>query len=271
MFAGRIGAIVMSRRKGIKRKRRSEEELDKLRFSEQEAIEDRDIRENTQSRLLFRKLPYPFWIMGAAFWLGGFFIIYVLHEEFFNIFTWKNFFIQLSILLFLFIMGFCFLKHGFVKTTTFDLRKDKLTLNKWNCCCKKKIRSYRISDIIQVRAVERGYKRGSVDTRHYKIELKFASNPPVSILETHNTFRVKKELLLLQKFLGFEDEEIKIHIENTKFSSDEDSAPEKESEAKVGEAEKGSDEEQGEEEMEETVDETRETSTNLRKRSDKED
>ena len=87
MFAGRIGAIVMSRKKGIKRKRRSEEELDKLRFSEQEAIEDRDIRENTQSRLLFRKLPYPFWIMGAAFWLGGFvlalyvgYIIWSIHK-----------------------------------------------------------------------------------------------------------------------------------------------------------------------------------------------
>jgi hypothetical protein len=109
MFAGRIGAIVMSRRKGIKRKRRSEEELDRLRYSEQEAIEDADIRENSQTKLRFRKLPYPFWIMGFAFWGGAIFVVYMLFEEMLKLESKKNALMQGLILLFMVVMGFCFL------------------------------------------------------------------------------------------------------------------------------------------------------------------
>lgn len=40
-----------------------------------------DIRENTETRLIFRKIPYPFWIMGSAFWAGAIFVIWVVYEE----------------------------------------------------------------------------------------------------------------------------------------------------------------------------------------------
>jgi hypothetical protein len=40
-----------------------------------------DIRENNDYRLYFRKVPYPFWIMGSLFWLGALFAIYMIYED----------------------------------------------------------------------------------------------------------------------------------------------------------------------------------------------
>jgi hypothetical protein len=82
MFAGRIGAIVMSKKnKGRRRRRRSEEEIELLKTCESEAIEDRDIRENSNARIRFRKIPWPFWIMGSLFILGAVFVVFMIYDE----------------------------------------------------------------------------------------------------------------------------------------------------------------------------------------------
>jgi cell division septal protein FtsQ len=74
MFVGRVGAILYSKRKnqlrGGRRRRLSEEELDRLKEIESTKIEDLDIKENTSTKLKFRKVPYSAWIMSLIF-LGG--------------------------------------------------------------------------------------------------------------------------------------------------------------------------------------------------------
>lgn len=82
MLAGRIGAIVMARRRAKMgpRKRKSEEELDRLKKWDHRAIKDNDVKENSEVRLRFRKIPWPYWIIGFLFMLGGFFCLYLVQK-----------------------------------------------------------------------------------------------------------------------------------------------------------------------------------------------
>lgn len=93
MMAGRIGAIVMARRRannGQPRRRPSEEELERfkktddckrtLSYHVDRHIKGYDIPENNSTRLKFRKIPYPFWIIGGLFWLGAIFCLYLIYE-----------------------------------------------------------------------------------------------------------------------------------------------------------------------------------------------
>jgi len=98
------------------------------------------------------------------------------------------------VLLFLFGLGFVFFQYGYKKDTVFDKRSDTLLIYSRNLCMHKKRRLFRLSDIKSVRAVERGYEKGQVNTLHYKIVIEFFSKSPLAILETHNSLRVKKEV-----------------------------------------------------------------------------
>jgi hypothetical protein len=53
-----------------------------------------------------------------------------------------------------------------------------------------------------VRAAQRGINKGQVNTLHYKIVIEFYNQSDLSILETHSANRIRKHLLLIQKFLG---------------------------------------------------------------------
>ena len=115
MFAGRIGAVVMARRKrdGRPRRRRSEEELDQLKQEDQEAIEDIDIRENKKFRLYFRKIPWAHWIMGVLFEMGFIFSLYAVHEDMIATFWSKGFgfgeYQAILLMCFLMAMGLIFI------------------------------------------------------------------------------------------------------------------------------------------------------------------
>lgn len=79
----RIGAVaagIRNHNKGKPRKRsRSDEELELLKKQERTVITDIDIRENTKTKLRFRKLPWTEWFMCAAFLAGAIFIFVFLH------------------------------------------------------------------------------------------------------------------------------------------------------------------------------------------------
>jgi hypothetical protein len=96
MFAGRIGAIVYAKRRNMKkgpRRRLSEIELDGykngnriliiyiLKYYIDTDIIDRDIIENTQTKVKFRKIPYSSWSMGLIFFGGALGTIYLIFEE----------------------------------------------------------------------------------------------------------------------------------------------------------------------------------------------
>lgn len=76
----RIGALAAGIKNGSKRKRSpSEEELEQLKKVQHTAIADIDIRENTKTKLRFRKLPWTEWFLALAFLLGAAFIFGYLH------------------------------------------------------------------------------------------------------------------------------------------------------------------------------------------------
>eukprot|EP00347_Sterkiella_histriomuscorum_P007295 403349505 len=217
MFAGRIGAIVMARRKkGERRRRPSEDEIEMLKQCDHRVIEDLDIKENSKAKLRFRKFPWIFWIMGALFLSGGFFCIYMIQEDLLTFHSYNNF-IQWAVLAFLFILGYKFIETGKVETIIFDRRTDRIIIYKTSICCDRKIKSFNLSSIADIRAVWRGVQKNQVNTLHYKIVISFINHADISILPTHNIRRVQKQLLLILKFMGMYEEDLKIHDERTKL------------------------------------------------------
>ena len=79
----RIGAVAARINSKNRRKKRSpsEEETDLLKRKDHKDIEDIDIRENTSTRLKFRKLPWSEWALGAAFIAGALFLIFMMHYK----------------------------------------------------------------------------------------------------------------------------------------------------------------------------------------------
>ena len=66
---------------------------------------------------------------------------------------------------------------GNIKTIIFDKKEGTLTVKKRSTFCnKRKIVTYWLKDITDVRAVMRGYKSGSVDTQSYSIIIEFHRN-----------------------------------------------------------------------------------------------
>ena len=84
----RIGAVA-ARMNAKNRKQRqrtpSEEEADLLRRKDHKDIEDIDIRENTSSRLKFRKLPWSEWGLALAFIAGALFLLGMMYFK-----EWKK-------------------------------------------------------------------------------------------------------------------------------------------------------------------------------------
>ena len=103
-----------------------------------------------------------------------------------------------------------------MRTFVFDKRSDAIVYYKTSVTCAKKMKLYRLSDLVRVRAAERGYEKGQVNTLHYLIVLTFQQGHEVGILETSNSMRVKKELLLIKKFMGWDIEDLQIRNERSK-------------------------------------------------------
>lgn len=101
------------------KRRRSDQELELLKLSPQQHIQDKDIWENNKTKLRFRKFPWPAWIMGSLWVLGALWCVYALHEHLFK-FKKHKVLKEYSLLTFCFIIGFAFLYKAKIRTTVFD-------------------------------------------------------------------------------------------------------------------------------------------------------
>lgn len=154
------------------------------------AIKGYDIQENSLTRIRFRKLPIPFWLVGFLFWLGAFLCLYLIHiysEEngapLFVIREGKHL-VSYSIIVFMLVLGYLFIINGRVKTTILDKRTGTLIIAKhpigyYLTCCRNlnssKVKLYHLEDITNVRAAQRGINKGNINTLHYKIVIDFAN------------------------------------------------------------------------------------------------
>ena len=66
--------------------------------------------------------------------------------------------LQYILLILLLVLGFVFVQSGYIETVVFDKRLGRLILYKTNVFCMRYIKAYRLSEVTQVRAVQRGYK-----------------------------------------------------------------------------------------------------------------
>ena len=72
------------------------------------------------------------------------------------------------------VMGILFLTAGKVKSVIFDRDEKEIIIRKRTITCHcKTITKYRLSDLVDVKAVWRGVNSGSVNTLHYAIILDF--------------------------------------------------------------------------------------------------
>ena len=123
------------------RRRPSEEELERLKKWDHRAIQDKDVKENSLTRLRFRKIPWPYWIIGFLFMLGGFLCLYLVQvygqpKQLFNEdgepleMHKPNHWISYSIIVFMIVLGYLFVINGRVKTTVFDKRTGQISVAK---------------------------------------------------------------------------------------------------------------------------------------------
>ena len=110
--------------------------------------------ENTETKLRFRKFPWPHWILAFLFLGAAAFIIYMANAD---MVKFKKKYVETLLLLFLIVVGFVFLTSGRIKSTIFDKEKRRVTIRKRTICCQRKtITNYNLDDMISIRAVKRG-------------------------------------------------------------------------------------------------------------------
>ena len=173
MHPGRIGSIVgFAKRMRMKNKekkydvngklipqrRKSEEELINLQKTRAKKFEDADLWENSETKIRFRKYPWPYWILATLFLGGAGFIIFMEQE---NLVKFKKKNHEYILLACLIIVGMAFLVTGKVKSTIFDKKAKKLTIRKRSITCHcRSITNYNLENLKGLRAVKRGIKQG---------------------------------------------------------------------------------------------------------------
>lgn len=189
MIGARVGAVLSARKRGLSLTQR-EDDLATLAKKGHESIEDRTIWENSQSKLTFRRIPYREWVFGAMFLLGALFVevmlVFVIRESH----TWM----QVGLVMLLFIIGYCFASAGQVETVVFDKKSGTMLMSYTTIACKKRYVCYTLDCVKGVKAYHKGLKSGGVDTRHYVIIVEVEQNTviPVQIMWCTDEKRVKK-------------------------------------------------------------------------------
>lgn len=207
MIGARIGAIIVSRKKGLKYTGRypsEQENLEELaQLEHHEKIEDVDIYENTKQKITIRKFPFIEWTVAFAFFAAFAFseyMIWVVNEEnkrprFTHNWT------QLLLLSLLLLVSAACLYEGEVETVILDKAFDKLMVRYTSFLCKKRFFCHSLSDISGIRGCVRGHK-GPSETEHYVICI-FLNNSRecLKVLFSKSPDRIKKQMLLMRKFL----------------------------------------------------------------------
>ena len=83
MIGARVGTILAAKKRGITFADKPVNEHEELRelATDRLRLVDRDIMENTDTKLRFRKWPYHEWIGGSVLLAFGIFILFVMNYE----------------------------------------------------------------------------------------------------------------------------------------------------------------------------------------------
>jgi hypothetical protein len=124
--------------------------------------------------LRFRKYPWAFWFLGFSFLAGALAILYLSINGQMKL---KKKAYEILIIIFMTVLASAFMTAGRVKSSVFDKKENEFMIRKRNICCQRRsITTYKLQDIIDIRAVWRGIRSGSVDNQKYSIIIEFAQN-----------------------------------------------------------------------------------------------
>lgn len=99
--------------------------------------------------------------------------------------------------------GLASLYEGEVETITLDKKTETLLVKYTSFLCKKRYHCHALKNISGVRGVIRG-RKGPSETSHYVLCIYTHSGQMIKTLFSKNEARIKKQLLLIRKFLGIE-------------------------------------------------------------------
>ena len=118
--------------------------MEKLKDMPLKELNDKDVWENSKTKLRFRKYPWVHWIVGGCWLLGVAWVLYELRPTFSRL-RGINLVKQWALLAFAIFMGVVFLYTGKIRTTVFDREAGTLTIKKRNTCCdRRSIATYKL-------------------------------------------------------------------------------------------------------------------------------
>jgi len=114
-------------------------------------VTDRDIVENSEQKLKFRKYPYPEWIGGTWLLAMALFVIYILNTEMRAV---PQSWLQWIALFLMLVGGLAFIVSGQTITTEFEGTKTNGTLLivQSNILCQRNYECYSLADVVNVQA-----------------------------------------------------------------------------------------------------------------------
>lgn len=88
-----------------------------------------------------------------------------------------------------------------------------MVLSRTDSTCGKKQTCHSLDQVAQVYAARKGIKKGNMDMTFFVLIVRLRNDVRLKILETKNATKIRKELICVRKFLGFEDHELAIYDE----------------------------------------------------------
>ena len=209
MMGVRIGAVLMARKKGLrisKMRMTDAEELEELaQLNGYDKIQDMDIKENTKTKIVFRKYPFLEWGLALAFFATFSFSELMIHTANLELGNARlqHEWVQLFLLSLLILAGLASLYEGEVETVVLDKQTETLLVKYTSIMCKKRYHCHALKNISGVKGIIRG-RKGPTETTHYVLCIYTHSGQMIKTLFSKSEARIKKQLLLIRKFLGIE-------------------------------------------------------------------
>ena len=147
------------------------------------------IREMSETRLTFRKIPFIIWFCGSLVTLTSLYLIYHLILGHYGVLFegyreghWWQYFISFLMLLF----GFTIFYAGKVEQIIFDKQLGILSKVKTTIFCTRKVTDWSLDQIQNVRVFKRGHDGIQVMTIHYDIQIDFRDIPSTVVMNTQD-------------------------------------------------------------------------------------
>jgi hypothetical protein len=131
------------------------------------------VREFTEERLTFRKIPWIVWLAGTIINIISLYLIYHLALGHMGGVLFKGYqeghWWQYLLSFILLGLGIAFICAGKVETIIFSKEDGIVTFSKTNCICQSEATEWSIDQIANVRVFKRGHESIQIMTIHYEV------------------------------------------------------------------------------------------------------